>query len=179
MHTQYRKQIEEFLSKYIEASGWVHHGFLENIIAGKDPRRNSNSIYIIQLETLRLPSREKSQQVTLARRMGTRKAIGISRRKNEKALSLSFRRTARFKISTCPVNKLFSTGTKRTSKTSNDVFFSSLFDEFFDDRELRHLFLLFFSSFIENRLRTSTKSNEQVRSAHFEDILYTQVCGST
>lgn len=172
MHTQYRKQIEEFLSK-IEANGWVHHGFLENIIAGKDRRGNSNSIYIIQLEKLRLPSREKSQQVTLARRMGTRKAIGIHEGKTRRLFLSLFGERRGLKFQRVRSTSYSQLGQRELPKrqmtfSSPPCSESSLMTENYVISP--PIFFVIHRKSIEN---------EQVRSAHFEDILYTRVCGST
>ena len=144
---------------------------MENIIAGKDRRGNSNSIYIIRLEASCVCPRERKVNKLLSLVGWEREKLsGLTKEKREGSLSLSFRRTARFKISTCPVNKLLSTGTKQTSKTSNDVSFPLLVQQVLRwpriTSPLSLFFFFFFSSFIENRSRTSTESLTNKYVAH-------------
>lgn len=92
MHTALRANRRIF-AKIRKNTRWlvskqIHREFLENITADKDRCRNLNSIGVIQAKTSRLPSREKSQQVILADRVGTRKAVGIHGGKTSR-LSLS------------------------------------------------------------------------------------------
>lgn len=112
---------------------------------------------------------------------GNAKSYRDSRRESEKSLSLSFRRTARFKISTCPVNKLLSIGTKRELPKHRKMTFtsppcsgsSSMTENYVISPPI---FLVIHRKSIEN---VEQRVTNKVRSAHFEDILYTRVCGST
>lgn len=117
----------------------------------------------------RLLSREKSQQVILADRVGTRKAVGIHGGKTSR---LSLRRAAEFTIARRPANKLLPSWTKGTRKceTATSTFpivFRNLPIRIylFDAREVHGLFL-----FHRRSVEITRKINEDL-DARFEDIL--------